>query len=485
MARPRPTRAASTAAERATARRPQWKSRRPAGARRAAGARRPDGERRAAGARHAAEPRGGEGRCRLRIAPIAALLALFLSLVLPAGGASAARAVGAELSAQGSGSRFVLELTEEPEARGFVVSSPPRLVVDLDDVSFRLREGPQDDRAQPPAGPVTGWRWGTLDSGAARLVFDLSRPALISRQFYLPAMAGAPGRLVIEVVPVTQARFEAAVAAATARADAPAVIAATRDDHVVVIDPGHGGIDPGASTPEGTLEKDLVMAFATRLRGKLEAIPGVTVRLTRNDDRFLSLSRRIRIARAFDADLFLSIHADAAPQNYVTGATVYTLSERASDAQAAALAARENLADRVSGAIEPDNQEEVSGILADLLRKETKAFSHAFATTLIDSLEGRVRLNSNPHRAARFRVLMAHDIPSVLLELGYLTNAADSEALLREAWQERAALAIADAVARHFFVEQGRRQTRVPGSEGEAAPTAAPAAATAAASSPG
>ncbi|MEM8665136.1 MAG: N-acetylmuramoyl-L-alanine amidase, partial [Pseudomonadota bacterium] len=381
----------------------------------------------------------------------AAFLALLLQ-ALAVTPSEAGRATGAELSERNGGSRFVLELSDEPSLRAFVISNPARLVVDLDDLTFRLPDGAAADAAR---GVVRSWRYGRLDDGAGRIVFDLSAPALLERQFYLPALSGRPGRLVLDVMPVDAARFAAAERAATAEADAPAVLAALAETKVVVIDPGHGGIDPGAVTEAGLEEKAVVMAFAERLRDALEGVPGLTVRLTRTDDAFLSLNRRIRIARAFNADLFLSLHADSAPQDYVHGATVYTLSERASDAEAAALAARENLADRVSGAIEPERQEDVSGILADLMRKETKAFSHEFADTLIGHLSGAVVLNSNPHRSARFRVLMAHDFPSVLLELGYLTNSDDAATLVQDDWQARASRAVAGAVLEFLELSGG------------------------------
>ena len=235
-----------------------------------------------------------------------------------------------------------------------------------------------------------------------------------------------------------------------------------------MIDPGHGGIDPGASTAGGVLEKDVALAFAMRLRDRLQAIPGLTVKLTRSDDTFLSLNRRIRVARAYGADLFISVHADAAPQDYVHGATVYTLSERPSDAQAAFISAKQNLADAVSGAIEPQLQEDVSGILADLLRRETRTFSFGFAERLLGALTRSVRMNSNPHRYARLLVLMAHDIPSVLLELGYLTNEADTRDLLTDAWQERTADAIAEAVAGFFGIQTAG--SAEPAGPGAAAP---------------
>jgi N-acetylmuramoyl-L-alanine amidase len=382
---------------------------------------------------------------------VALILVVFLWVPVSSR-ASDIAATAATFSVQGGATRFVLEVTGEPERRIFAVDGPPRLVLDLERIDFDLRRRPEG------AGLVREWRFGALTPASGRIVFDLATPALVARQFFLPALAGRSARLVVDLVPTDEATFERIARSATASPveAVPVASAPAADERTVVLDPGHGGIDPGAVTQDGLEEKGVTLAFAERLRERIEALPDVAVRLTRTDDRFLSLNQRIRIARAYEADLFISIHADAAPQDWVRGATVYTLSERPSDAQAAALAARENLADTVSGAIEPDLQEEVSGILADLMRKETKTYSFAFAESLVERMSEAVRMNSNPHRYARFRVLMAHDVPSVLLELGYLTNAEDTQSLLTPAWQERASAAVAAAVS-DFFAEQRAR----------------------------
>lgn len=371
------------------------------------------------------------------------------ALVVPPSARAGSIATGASLTQTQDGTRFVLELSGDLQYRTFVVDGPPRLVVDLDDVVFDI-DGPAAGE-----GIVTAWRFGALSPTAGRIVFDLDRPALVVRSDITPGSPGQPARLILDLKPTDAARFAHAAQSATANAaDLPDPPATDPDSPVVVIDPGHGGIDPGATGRDGSLEKDVVLAFAERLAERLAAVPGLTVRLTRTDDSFLSLNRRIRIARAYRADLFISIHADAAPQDYVQGATVYTLSELPSDAQAAAIAARENLADAVSGAIEPNVAEDVSGILADLLRRETKVFSYEFADRLLGALSPTVRMNANPHRYARFRVLMAHDIPSVLFELGYLTNDADSRVITTTRWQDEASAAVTAAVLTFFGLDE-------------------------------
>jgi len=389
------------------------------------------------------------------IASLAFVLLLFAACatgLFTAPAAADVRASAAAFSASADTTRFVLELSGEAPHRVFVVDEPARMVVDFDKLAFELEE------AVGGAGLVGDWRYGTLGPDTSRIVFDLNEPALLARDFFLPALAGRPARLVLDLKRVSAERFAAAARSAVADLNAPLPAVDPSDEIVVVLDPGHGGIDPGAVARDGGLEKDLALAFAKRLRDRLSQVNGLTVHLTRSDDRFLSLNRRIRIARAYGADLFISVHADSAPQDYVEGATLYTLSERPSDAQAAALAARENLADQVSGAVEPELQEDISGILADLMRRETKSFSHAFAETAVGSLSSVVKMNSNPHRYARFRVLMAHDVPSVLLELGYLTNDDDARRLNDALWQDHAADAVRDAIAAFFKLPLGGRQ---------------------------
>ncbi|MFJ5488761.1 N-acetylmuramoyl-L-alanine amidase, partial [Hansschlegelia beijingensis] len=224
-----------------------------------------------------------------------------------------------------------------------------------------------------------------------------------------------------------------------------------RDLPVVVIDPGHGGVDPGAAGPAGASEKDIVLAFAKRLKEKIEAGGVSRVVLTRDDDNFISLPARVKVARDNAASLMISIHADTLADPFgVRGATIYTLSEKASDKEAERLAEKENRADLIAGVDLSEEPEEVAGILFDLARRETKAFTTQFARGLVKELKEAAKLNKNPLRSAGFRVLRAPDVPSVLLELGYLSSPEDAKLMMSDKWRDQATDAVAEAVARYF-----------------------------------
>jgi N-acetylmuramoyl-L-alanine amidase len=221
---------------------------------------------------------------------------------------------------------------------------------------------------------------------------------------------------------------------------------------VVVLDPGHGGIDPGTRAPSGELEKDLVLEFASALRAKLEATGKYRVMMTRTDDTFVELSERVRFARQQQAQLLISIHCDALVrgEGEAEGATVYTLSDKATDAEAQRLADTENRADIIAGvdlAAEPD---EIADILIDLAQRETKTFSAHFARNVVKEMRTAARLHKRPQRSAGFRVLKAPDVPSVLIELGYVSNARDLKQLVSESWRSRAGDAIVHAVHTYF-----------------------------------
>ncbi len=220
---------------------------------------------------------------------------------------------------------------------------------------------------------------------------------------------------------------------------------------LVVIDAGHGGKDVGAIATDGAYEKDVTLAIARAAAAALTASGRVRVKLTRADDRFIPLGGRVGIAQQLRADLFVSIHADSAPNPQARGASVYTLSDTASDAVAARLAARENRADIIAGVNLGVDAPEVGAILIDLMNRNTRNVSIAFAETLQAELADRIGFRGEFHRFAGFRVLKAADVPSVLLETGYVSNAEDAALLQSKAGQRTIGRGIARAVEAHLL----------------------------------
>ncbi|MEI2385730.1 N-acetylmuramoyl-L-alanine amidase [Breoghania sp. JC706] len=363
--------------------------------------------------------------------------------------ASAARVAG-----DAHRTRFIVDLSRTVKFAASALADPDRVILDMPEVRFDL----PPKSGESGRGLVKAWRYGLIAPGKSRIVLDLSGPARIDKSFVLPSVDGQPARLVIDFVKTTRAAFLAdyprpdAVAedAAAEKGDRKPVGKAPSSRPVIVLDPGHGGIDTGAVGVDGINEKVVVLEFARLLKEKLEAEGTYEVLMTRDDDRFIPLGKRVEFAREHGASLFISVHADSAPQNYVRGATVYTLSERASDAIAAALAKRENSSDILAGADLEDEPDDVADILIDLARRETKSFSIFFARTLVSEFESAVKLIKNPWRSAGFRVLKAYDIPSVLVELGYLSNKHDESLLVSHEWRERAATAMVASIDRFF-----------------------------------
>jgi N-acetylmuramoyl-L-alanine amidase len=221
---------------------------------------------------------------------------------------------------------------------------------------------------------------------------------------------------------------------------------------LVVLDPGHGGVDTGTKGPNGELEKDIVLDFAQRLRDRIEKVGKYRVLMTRTDDTFVPLPDRVRIARGAGGSLFVSIHADSLPKKEgdAQGATIYTLSDKATDPEAERLAEQENKADVIAGVDLKDEPDDVAGILLDLAQRETKTFSIQFAHKLMDDLKGVTRLYKSPLKSAGFRVLKDPDVPSVLVELGYVSNKQDLASLLSDSWRDHTADAVAHAIDGYF-----------------------------------
>lgn len=389
---------------------------------------------------------------------IAAVCLAFASAVTAA--EAPLHALSYKMAGDAAKMRIVMEFDREPDVRRFLLRGPNRLVVDLPTTIFSI--DPKDLKAR---GLVKGVRYGELGEGASRLVLTGKGPFLVDRLDVLRNEDGSGYRLVAEMSAASAREFEAALAVqaqttgstvSTDKGDRVAPVPpAAGHRFTVVIDPGHGGIDGGAESPGGTIEKNVTLDFATQLRNKLAATGKYDVFMTRETDEFLRLDERVRIARQHEADLFISIHADTIALKGIRGATVYTVSDKASDAEAQALADRENLSDQLAGIeIKNDNQE-VTDILIDLIRRETHSFSMSFAHTLVGQLATTVGLINNPHRFAGFRVLKAPDVPSVLVELGYLSNTKDEAQLLDPDWRGKAAQSIANAVALFASAKSG------------------------------
>jgi N-acetylmuramoyl-L-alanine amidase len=345
--------------------------------------------------------------------------------------------------------RFIMDLSRKVELRTFTLSDPYRLVIDIPQVTFQLPA----KAGESGRGLIKAYRFGLMMPGGSRLVLDLAKPARVEKAFVVDAAAGAPARLVLELVPTDRDSFLRKVAAAEPvppRAEAPPDTGDRRP--LVVLDPGHGGIDNGTKGPKGELEKDIVLDFVARLRDRIEKTGKYRVLMTRSDDTFIPLADRVRFARSASAALFVSIHADSLPRGEgdAQGATVYTLSETATDSEAARLAEQENRADVIAGVDLKDEPDDVAGILLDLAQRETKTFSVQFAHRLVGELKGTTRVHKNPLKSAGFRVLRAPDVPSVLLELGYVSNKQDLESLLSEGWRDRTATAVAQAIDGYF-----------------------------------
>lgn len=345
---------------------------------------------------------------------------------------------------------LVIDLGQEVTVRHEALAEPNRLVIDLENTVFSGLPAQGGSRA---AGLVSSWRAGLFLMGRSRIVLDLQKPALVHRTDFV--RQGSLVRLVVQIKPVTAAEFGQRAQEdqrrrfAARAADEGAVPRPAGAKPLIVLDPGHGGIDPGASGPKGEAEKDIVLAIARLVRTHLEADGRVEVQMTRDDDRFISLPERVAFARNRSAQLFVSLHADSLfGEADVRGASVYTLSDKASDAAAARAAEKENRADVVAGLDAPDDQREgIDDILFDLARREARLFSQVAARSVAQSIQKAGRLHKTPLRSAGFRVLRAPDMPSILVELGYLSSPEDLAVLVQDAARQRLAHGIAGALA--------------------------------------
>jgi N-acetylmuramoyl-L-alanine amidase len=361
----------------------------------------------------------------------------------------------ARLGGDGQRTRLVVDLSRTIEVAAFTLADPYRVVIDLPQVTFQLpaRTG------ENGRGLIKAFRYGLVMQGGSRLVVDAAGPVRVDKAFVLDPVDGQPARLVLDLVSIDRASFmrNLALEAKPRRAPEtkPAEIVKRGNDGrpLIVIDPGHGGPDTGTIAASGEMEKAIVLEFAQALTEKLEKSGKYRVTMTRTDDRFVPLGERVRIARTQGAALFVSIHADALASRHeadVRGATVYTVSDTASDDEAARLADDENKADAIAGVDLSAEPEEVADILIDLTQRETKNFSAHFARAVVGELKNAAKLHKHPLKSAGFKVLKAPDVPSVLIELGYVSNKQDLKLMTSDTWRARTSDALAQAVNTYF-----------------------------------
>lgn len=372
--------------------------------------------------------------------------------------------------------RIVLDLDQTSDFRTFVLSNPYRMVLDLPNFSWS-----QSKKDLPETSFINDIRKGGLNSEISRIVFDLNRPAIIQSAFMLRAEGSKKNRLVIDYVLTNEASFLAqkgnihgtlktepkeknpdkiqrsvnGVPIPPPNTKRPRnqqkPISKPAKKPLIVLDPGHGGVDPGAIGHGNIYEKDIVLSLSKELQKQLLSTKKYRVMLTRNKDIFIRLSDRVKFARKHEADLFISIHADSIRKRNIRGTSVYTLSQKASDAQTAKLAERENQADLIAGIDLNIEDKQVAFILGDFLMTDTVNQGNFFANTLVEKMqEHKIRTLERPHRYAGFAVLKAPDIPSVLIETGFISNKQEANMLRKPSHRKKIATAIKSGIETYF-----------------------------------
>ena len=365
--------------------------------------------------------------------------------------------------------RIVMDVNGPISYKYFLLANPYRLVLDMLEVDFEL-----NPVSKKLTGGILGYRFGLLKPGISRVVIDLSKPFLVDKHFIIKPGAKPQSRLVIDLVPTTRSRYLADLKKSRNQATVGRQkLKSVEQKHqtiqesqkkspqkkiseskIIVLDPGHGGVDPGAIGLQGTYEKKIVLMAAKTIKKILVKSGRYKVILTRKSDRFIPLKNRVAIARRAQADLFISLHADSIKNGAVRGATVYTLSENASDREAAQLAERENKSDLIAGIDLNTESQEVTDILIDLVQRETMNQSAVFAGAVVKEITKKIKTHRRPHKFAGFAVLKALDIPSILLEMGYLSNLEDETLLNTTRFQQKLGLAILIGLDRYFFEGQ-------------------------------
>jgi N-acetylmuramoyl-L-alanine amidase len=418
------------------------------------------------------------------------LAAPFAAAEQPAAPAAPA-AIAARVTTTPERARLIIDLSAPTPFAVVSLGGPDRIAVDLQVGALSF------DTPEPLAGSglVSSYGVEMVEPGRARATLTLAGPAQVQQAYTLNAFADQPARLVIDLVPDSADNFSKRVATDTAaipagnpvpaelsippgaseatsvppapaeRAPAAAPAApAVRPKPLIVLDPGHGGIDSGARAPNGVMEKNIVLAFAKKLQALLIQSGRFDVALTRTDDSYLTLDQRVQLARQNKADLFISLHADSFSQPQVRGTSLYTRDEQATDELDKVLADNENKLELVSGFAVPKMTPQVVDALIDLLRRQMRKQSYLAAKSIVDALEPSVQMRAFPVRQADFFVLQAPDVPSMLVELGFMSNGDDIRNLTDPSWQDRVAQAMARGIA-DYFDAQGQApevQAQVP-----------------------
>lgn len=372
--------------------------------------------------------------------------------------------------------RLVIDTDQTTDFRVFTLSSPYRLVIDMPDFTWKAGQ-----TNLPSYSFISDIRQGKLNNNLARVVFDLTRPIVVQSAFLLPTSGSNSSRLVVDYKIVDNASFKENKSTIhgtlkledynkntnqtgqyTGQSDTPRpppnTIRPAKNNQtanirkpVIILDPGHGGADPGAIGKNKVYEKTVVLQIARELKKQLLSSGKYNVLLTRNSDRFIKLKDRVKFARKHSGDLFISLHADSIKKKSVRGTSIYTLSKKSSDAQTAALAKKENQADLMGGIDLNIEDQQVAFILGDFLMNETMNQSKYLANTVVTTLNSQgLKTLHNPHRYAGFAVLKAPDIPSVLIETGFMSNKQEARLLTQKGHQQKVAKAIRRGIDAYF-----------------------------------
>ncbi len=365
--------------------------------------------------------------------------------------------------------RIVFDLSGEVAYSTFPIDQPDRLIIEFEAQSVATTAPTSLDAT----GLVQKMSLGMLNDNIARAVIFLTQPVLVADITLTPGVGDQPTRLVVELAPGDREIFDQAVAAIKAldepapnsqntpntkpkptdvATDQSAQDQTSQIRPLILIDPGHGGIDLGAKGETGLYEKDVVLQVAKLLQSELSTLNRFDVALTRDGDTFLTLNERVQLARDNQANLLVSLHADSFDQPLVRGGSVYTRDETATDVLDKVLADTENQVDLVAGFNPPSDNVQVVDILVDLMRRETRRQSYVAAQQLVGQMNGTMPMRPHPLRQADFFVLQAPEVPSVLIELGFLSNENDLANLSQAEWQQKAAITLARGIAKYFDV---------------------------------